>query len=63
MNHLGRPIQADSQAGFEPLSVISSSDREDGFDPVDAYFECISTCSLDDGDCITVCTTMLRDQN
>jgi hypothetical protein len=32
------------------------------FDPVEAYFECITTCSLDDGECITVCTDMLRDQ-
>jgi hypothetical protein len=31
-------------------------------DPVEAYFECITTCSLDDGECITVCTNMLRDQ-
>lgn len=31
-------------------------------DPVEAYFECITQCSLDDGECVTVCTTILRDQ-
>lgn len=31
-------------------------------DPVEAYFECISQCSLDDGECVTVCTTILREQ-
>ncbi|MFM8660701.1 MAG: hypothetical protein ACKOCI_05035 [Cyanobium sp.] len=29
-------------------------------DPVEAYFECITTCSLDDGDCVTTCTEILR---
>jgi hypothetical protein len=32
-------------------------------DAVEAYFECISTCSLDDAECITVCTTVLRENN
>lgn len=31
-------------------------------DPVEAYFECITTCSLDDGECITTCTELLREQ-
>ncbi|MBM5825225.1 MAG: hypothetical protein FJ054_07665 [Cyanobacteria bacterium M_surface_10_m2_119] len=29
-------------------------------DPVEAYFECITTCSLDDGECVTTCTEILR---
>jgi hypothetical protein len=29
-------------------------------DPMEAYFECITTCSLDDGECITECTEILR---
>jgi hypothetical protein len=36
---------------------------DNGDDPVEAYFECISQCSLDDGECVTVCTTILRDQS
>ncbi|MDI9406860.1 MAG: hypothetical protein QM522_09165 [Chitinophagaceae bacterium] len=32
-------------------------------DPVEAYFECITTCSLDDGECVTSCTEILRQQN
>lgn len=35
---------------------------DSGNDPVEAYFECISQCSLDDGECVTVCTTILREQ-
>lgn len=30
-------------------------------DPVDAYFECITSCSLDDGECVTTCTAILRE--
>jgi hypothetical protein len=29
-------------------------------DPVERYFACITTCSLDDGECITICTEQLR---
>jgi hypothetical protein len=32
-----------------------------GQDPVEHYFECISTCSLDDGACVTACVEVLRD--
>ena len=52
-----------SQAGFEVLSGIGASEIDDGLDAVEAYFECITTCSLDDQECITVCTTKLRDHN
>jgi hypothetical protein len=29
-------------------------------DPMEVYFECITTCSLDDGECITSCTEVFR---
>ena len=32
-----------------------------GWDPVEAYFECITTCSLEDGECVTQCVQILRD--
>jgi hypothetical protein len=32
-------------------------------DPLEVYFECITTCSLDDGDCITSCTEVLRESH
>ena len=31
------------------------------FDAVEVYFECITTCSLDDGDCVTRCVEQLKD--
>ena len=30
-------------------------------DAVDSYFHCITTCSLEDGDCITRCVEELRE--
>ena len=31
------------------------------WDAVETYFECITTCSLDDGECITKCVDDLRE--
>ena len=36
--------------------------HEQGAAAVDTYFECITTCSLDDGDCVTRCVEVLRSQ-
>ncbi|MCP9926312.1 hypothetical protein KBY90_00300 [Cyanobium sp. CH-040] len=47
----------------EVLGVASLEVHAESFgDPVEAYFECITTCSLDDGECITTCTELLREQ-
>lgn len=52
----------------QPLGVTVQGQTVQGqqgdaiLDPVEAYFECITTCSLDDGECITVCTELLREQ-
>lgn len=32
-----------------------------GHDPVNTYFECITSCSVDDGDCVTRCVEVLRE--
>ena len=38
-----------------------SNQHDQTWDAVETYFECITTCSLDDGDCITRCVEQLRD--
>ena len=30
-------------------------------DPVESYFECISSCEINDGICISRCVAILRD--
>lgn len=52
--------QFGSEAARE-LGIMQGFDG--GSDPVEAYFECISQCSLDDGECVTVCTTILREKS
>ncbi|MFN5194025.1 MAG: hypothetical protein ACK5E6_06315 [Cyanobacteriota bacterium] len=42
------------------LGMVSAEESTEAFDPVEAYFECITTCSLDDGECITTCAEVLR---
>ena len=39
------------------------SPDEQTWDAVETYFECITTCSLDDGECITRCVDQLRDDD
>ncbi len=33
------------------------------FDPIESYFECISSCDLKDGICISRCVEILRETN
>ena len=46
---------------FNLSSPTSAGDHEQTWDAVETYFECITTCSLDDGECITRCVEQLKD--
>ena len=43
--------------------LLSGLEEEDFIDPVDEYFACITTCSLEDGECITRCVEELREHH
>ena len=30
-------------------------------DPVESYFECISSCDISDGNCISICVEILKE--
>lgn len=66
---IGNPNNAGSWQGMAggPLEHQASAGLAAGLtavhDPVEAYFECITSCSLDDGECITTCTTILREHH
>ncbi|MFN5160551.1 MAG: hypothetical protein ACK5FE_06675 [Cyanobacteriota bacterium] len=49
-----------NNSGLPGSTTGLGSGVEDGIDAVEAYFQCITTCSLDDGECITECTEVLR---
>jgi hypothetical protein len=59
--HTG-PRSARHDAQESDVSLGFLQDFDTSADPVEAYFECITQCSLDDGECVTVCTTILREQ-
>ena len=43
--------------------MTESAEHAQTWDAVETYFECITTCSLDDGECITRCVEQLRDSD
>ena len=47
--------------GNSGISSGAATPHEETWDAVETYFECITTCSLDDGECITRCVEELRD--
>ena len=44
-------------------SLSSDPQHEQTWDSVETYFQCITTCSLDDGECVTRCVEQLRDSD
>jgi hypothetical protein len=57
-----RDLDVNIQSNFDS-SMLFSNEKHQVLDSMDAYFECITTCSLDDGECITSCTEILREHN
>lgn len=41
--------------------MTSHSEAYNAGDALEVYFECITTCSLDDGACVTRCVEQLRE--
>ena len=41
----------------------NDADHDQTWDAVETYFECITTCSLDAGECITRCVQQLRESD
>lgn len=63
MGHMG----TGSNTGHFTSSPMGSETTAQGFqgepsDSLEVYFECITTCSLDDGACVTRCVEQLREQ-
>jgi len=56
------------QSAFDDLFQAQTTDhagydQQSSNDSVEAYFTCITTCSLDDGECVTRCVEELRDKH
>ena len=55
------------QSAFDDLFQADSphpaqQHRQATLNAVETYFSCITTCSLDDGECVTRCVEELREQ-
>ena len=66
MGSLSSTAAFQSQASLNPGPYRTSQDQgpawgANAHDHVDTYFECITACSLDDGECVTRCVETLRD--
>ncbi|MFM2079376.1 MAG: hypothetical protein RLZZ219_58 [Cyanobacteriota bacterium] len=50
-----------NRAGLQGQALLHDAGGEQ--DSVSSYFECITACSLDDGECVTRCVEVLREQH
>ncbi|MEB3209372.1 MAG: hypothetical protein VKK63_10710 [Synechococcus sp.] len=48
-------------SGFGTSLHDFHAEPDQAIDSLDVYFECITTCSLDDGACMTRCVELLRE--
>ncbi|MEC9452042.1 MAG: hypothetical protein VYB06_01150 [Cyanobacteriota bacterium] len=55
------PTQRAEDLHISNATSDANQEHEQTWDAVETYFECITTCSLDDGECITRCVEQLRD--
>ena len=62
MTMLEHGFGGDWSAGSSGFSSTAPQSQEGG-DAMEAYFECITTCSLEDGECVTRCVEQLREQS
>ena len=51
---------ASTTTGADLLAMGLTPSSATGLDPVETYFECITACSIDDGECVTQCVEVLR---
>ena len=60
--HMGTGNFGPSNLGLEAAGQGFHTEAHQGGDALETYFECITTCSLDDGACVTRCVEQLREQ-
>ncbi|MEB3264804.1 MAG: hypothetical protein VKJ66_10575 [Synechococcus sp.] len=61
---LGRTESAGSASAGHPSQVVPAAEHhEETWEAMEVYFECITTCSLDDGECVTRCVEELREHH
>jgi hypothetical protein len=70
---MGNVFGNGNQQGMTPMASVHLDELEGGgaevvhnqsstWDAMETYFECITTCSLEDGECVTRCVEELREK-
>ncbi|CAK6690015.1 hypothetical protein VB716_01515 [Synechococcus sp. CCY9201] len=59
----GIPSSHAGTAEAGAAATPSPQHHEETWDAMEVYFECITTCSLDDGECVTRCVEELREHH
>jgi hypothetical protein len=54
--------QGGAAAAFGVASPEAGEPAGNTWDAMEVYFECITTCSLEDGECVTRCVEELRER-
>jgi len=66
MNHNASSQHTTTPACWSGSGTPKSQDlaqQTQTWDAMESYFECITTCSLDDGECVTHCVDQLRERS
>ena len=56
-------LHANHDGPHSDNGLNADQQHEQTWDSVETYFQCITTCSLDDGECVTRCVEQLRDSD
>ncbi|UPM51277.1 MULTISPECIES: hypothetical protein [unclassified Synechococcus] len=56
------PLFSTTPSAFSSNHTTAGTPARSEGDPVSSYFECITACSVDDGECVTHCVEVLREQ-
>ncbi len=62
-SHLQHGTAATNWSGTGADAIQPQEQQVQTWDAMESYFECITTCSLDDGECVTHCVEQLRERS
>ena len=62
-SHLQHGTAATNRSGTGTDATQHQEQQGQTWDAMETYFECITTCSLDDGECVTHCVEQLRERS
>jgi len=62
-SHLQHGTAATNWSGTGAETTQHQEQQVQTWDAMESYFECITTCSLDDGACVTHCVEQLRERS